>query len=75
MRIEICNRPQRPVADLSPQLLTEGWGGQFFSETVHLEPGRYGVRVQVVFSDQAAGELMTVTASSLNPGPRWPARS
>jgi len=61
MRIEITNRPQRPKKDPFG-----GFGdrasGQFFSEFVTLPPGRYWARVQVVFSEKARGERLTLTA-------------
>jgi len=57
MRIELFDRVQQPEAIPDAKLC-----GRFFSETVRLVPGSYAVRVQIIFSKHAAGELIRIHA-------------
>lgn len=64
MRIELHDRVQRVQFDPAPvsPLPYRALGGRFFSEALRLPAGRYAARVQIMFSEQAAGETIRVGA-------------
>jgi radical SAM protein with 4Fe4S-binding SPASM domain len=64
MRIEIAERAQKIELfdDRLDDIGAPRRGGKFFNETVHLKRGSYAARVQVSFSERAAGELISICA-------------
>ena len=64
MRMEIINRPQRPVPD-ADDLMRPRWGGRFFQEIIELPPGKYRARVQIMFSEFAENEPIRIAVQHL----------
>jgi radical SAM protein with 4Fe4S-binding SPASM domain len=64
MQIEIRDSVQSVRLDSQTNGLLpfERLGGQFFSEIVRLPPGTYVAKVQIMFSEHAAGELVQIGA-------------
>jgi radical SAM protein with 4Fe4S-binding SPASM domain len=58
-------RQQRPQPDRGVTTGV-GWGGRFFAQSFKLAPGRYRARVQIMFSEFARGELVTLFARSVS---------
>jgi radical SAM protein with 4Fe4S-binding SPASM domain len=66
MRLEFGGRPHVPHGDFAPP--SAGGGGQFFSEHARLAAGRYRARLQIMFSEFARGELITISVRELPTG-------
>jgi radical SAM protein with 4Fe4S-binding SPASM domain len=70
MRIELRGRVQSVQLDppASSVVSFHSLGGRFFSEMTRLPPGAYTARVQIMFSERAAGETVRVGVRSLMSG-------
>jgi hypothetical protein len=68
VHLEIPGLPQKvllnpPTGDFLP---LEKLGGRFFSEILRLPAGSYAAKVQIVFSEAAAGENVRIAARLLS---------
>jgi len=63
MRLEITDHPHWPKRDIHGTS-GDSPSGQFFSEFVTLSPGRFAARVQLIFSEKAADEKLTISVQS-----------
>ena len=71
MRIDIHGLPQKITLDTATAgggIDFRELGGQFFSKILTLPAGRYAARVQIIFSEAAAGETITIVARRLSDG-------
>lgn len=71
MRIDIHGSPQKVKlhpATAGAAIDLQKLGGQFFSEVLSLPAGTYAARVQIIFSEAAAGEHIAVMVRRLSDG-------
>jgi radical SAM protein with 4Fe4S-binding SPASM domain len=71
MRIELHGRVQSIQLDPASAGITpfDRLGGRFFSEILQLPAGNYAARVQIMFSEAAAGETIRIGARLCGGGP------